>query len=98
MSIEWFRDLVIVIGGAVLLIVLIIFTLLVYSLYRRTRTILATLESTIARVQKVSSYAESEVAHPLFQVASLIQGIYKIVDTFSSRFKKGGGHETDGQH
>lgn len=91
MNIELFRDLVIVIGGTALLIILIILTLLMYSLYRRTRAILTTLESTIAKVQKISSYAESEVAQPLLQLAALIQSIYKITDIFRTKFRKRGG-------
>lgn len=97
MNIEMFRDLVIVIGGMALLIILIILTLLMYSLYRRIRAILVTLESTITRVQKISSYAESEVAQPLLQMASFIHSIYKITDIFRTKFKKRGGQEADGK-
>jgi hypothetical protein len=73
MSIEWLRDLIIVINGIVSIGVLVFLALLAYSLYRRVRPVLDTV-STI-----------SKLAAPM---VALIQGIRQGVVTFSEFFSK----------
>ena len=92
MSIDWFRDLIISIFGIVATVVSIFIAVLAYSLYRRIKPILKSIKKTTATVQKLSSYAESEVAKPLVQIAAIIQGVCQGIEAVSKIFqkKKGG--------
>jgi len=90
MSIDWFRDLTISILGLVATGVLIFLAVLSYSLYRRARSILDSIRTTLRTIQGISSYAGDEVAKPLIQLVTLIQGIRQGIDTISKLFKKGG--------
>ena len=88
MSIDWFRDLVICISGLVATGVLVFVAVLLFSLYRRTRSILDSIKTTSATVQGISSYVGNEVAKPLIQVVALVQGIRQGIDAISKLFKK----------
>lgn len=88
MSIDWFRDLVICIFGLVAAGALIFIAVLLYSLYRRTKSILDSVKTTSATVQAVSSYVGEEVAKPIIEVVALIQGIRLGIDRVSKFFKK----------
>ena len=93
MGITWYRDLMICISGLVATGVLIFIAVLLYSLYRRTRSILDSIKATSRTVQGVSSFVGDEVVKPVIQVAAVIQGIRQGIDTISKFFKKqeGGG-------
>ena len=88
MSVDWFRDLIICISGLVLVGVLIFVAVMAYSLYRRAKYILDTMKATSAAIHGMSSYVRDEVAKPLVQVVTLIQGIRQGMDTISTLFKK----------
>jgi len=94
MTIDWLRDLIIVIFGLVATVVLIFMAVLWYSLYRRARSILDSIQTTSRRVQGICSYASDEVIKPLIQVVTLIQGIRQGVKAGSKLFrKKEGGRD-----
>ena len=95
MGIDWFRDLVIVISGVVLTGVLIFCAVIFYSLYKRVRFTLDSIEATSATVHRISSYVQDEVARPLIQVVALAEGVRQGIDTFSNLFRKyrGGGKD-----
>jgi len=88
MDIEWFRDLIICILGLVATGVLIFIAVLLYSFYRRTRSILDSIETSSRTIRGITSYVGGEVAKPLIQVVALIQGIRQGIDTVSKFFKK----------
>ena len=88
MSIDWFRDLIICISGLVATGVLILVAVLSYSLYRRTRSILDSMETTSKTIQGISSYVGGEVVKPVFEIVALAQGIRQGIDTVSKFFKK----------
>ncbi len=88
MSIDWFRDLIICIFGLVATGVLIFFAVLLYSIYRRTRSILDLVKATAANIQGISSYVGEGVVKPAIQVVTLIQGIRQGIDAISKFFKK----------
>ncbi|MBA7679412.1 hypothetical protein ES703_87704 [subsurface metagenome] len=88
MSIEWFRDLIICILGLVATGVLIFIAVLSYLFYRRTRSILDSIETISRTIRGITSYVGGEVAKPLIQVVALIQGIRQGIDTISKFFKK----------
>ena len=88
MSLEWFRDLVICIWGLVTTGVFILVAVLLYSLYRRTRPILDSIKATSTTIQGISSCVENEVAKPLIEVVSIIQGVRQGINTVAKLFKK----------
>ena len=88
MGIEWFRDLIICILGLVATGVLIFIAVLLYLFYRRTRSILDSIETISRTIRGITSYVGGEVAKPLIQVVAIIQGIRQGIDTVSKFFKK----------
>jgi len=88
MSIEWFRDLIICVSGLVAVGVLVFIAVILYSLYRKTSSILDSVKATSVTIQSVTSYIGDEVVKPVIQVVALIQGISKGIDTISKFFRK----------
>jgi len=91
MGIEWFRDLIICIFGIVAAGVLIFIAVLLFSLYRRTKSILDSVKATTNTIQGLSSYIGDEVVKPITQVVTIIQGIRQGIDGVSKFFKKSEG-------
>lgn len=88
MSIEWFRDLVICIFGLGATLVVLFLAVLALLIYLRVRPILDSVKATTKTVENISSCVEQEVAKPLAQVVSFIQGIrqaFGMVGRFSKR-------------
>ncbi len=92
MSIEWFRDLAIVILGLGVTIVAIFIGVLAFMLYRKLRPILDSVKTTTKTVENISSTVAEEVSRPLAQLAAFVQGIRQAISLFSgfSRRKEGG--------
>jgi len=95
MSIDWLRDLIIVIFGLVATGVLIFLAVLLYSFYRRTSSILDSMATISRTMEGISSYAGDEVAKPLMQVVAFIQGIRQGINVISKFFKKKKGGKND---
>ncbi len=87
MSIEWFRDLAIVILGLGVTVVVISMGILAWLLYRKLRPILDSVKATTKTVEKFSATVEEEIYQPIAQVATFIHGIRKAVK-LTSRFTK----------
>jgi hypothetical protein len=94
-GIDWFRDLVICIGGVVFTVVIIFTTVLIYKLYLRIRAVLDNMKTTAASVERISGYMESEIAKPLVQMAAFIQGAYQGIESISKIFRKDRGGNDD---
>ena len=88
MSIEWFRDLAIVILGLGVTIVAIFIGVLAFLLYRKLRPILDSVKATTKTVENISSCVEEEISRPLAQLAAFIQGIRQAI-SLVSRFPRG---------
>ncbi len=93
MDIGWFRDLAIIILVVVATVVLIVFTVLAFSLYRRIRLILDSVKTVSRTVKQISSYVGEEVVKPVVQIATLVQGIRQGIDSVSKLFKRKGGRD-----
>jgi hypothetical protein len=87
LSIEWFRDLAIVILGLGVTVVVISMGILAWLLYRKLKPILESVKATTKTVEKFSSTVEEEIYQPITQVATFIHGISKAVK-LTSRFTK----------
>ncbi len=83
MGIEWFRDLVLIICALLSTAALVFLVVLVYFCYRRARPILESVKKTTRSVENLSSCVEIEVARPLAQVASFVQGVRQAVGLVS---------------
>ncbi|MEL7561850.1 hypothetical protein [Dehalogenimonas sp. 4OHTPN] len=82
MGIEWYRDLVIVIGGVVAILIGIVILLLVISIYRKTnaiyersKTVMTSLEKAADRVEDFTQTATQELIKPVIEIAALFQGL-----------------------
>lgn len=75
MSIEWFRDLIIVIWGIGATVVTITIGIVIVLFYRRIRPALDSVKATTKTVENITSVVGEEVAGPLAKVAAFVQGI-----------------------
>ena len=88
MGIDWYRDLIICISGLVVTVVLIFIAVLSYLFYRRTRTLLDSMQARAAAMQGIPSYILDELVQPLIQLVTLIQGIRQGIEAITKFFKK----------
>ena len=93
MNIEWFRDLAVCILGFGATVVIVFIGVLAFLLYRKLRPILDSVKATTSTMQNISSCVEEEVARPLIQVASFVQGVHQAVGLVSRFSKKKGEKE-----
>ncbi|MBI2829865.1 MAG: hypothetical protein HYX81_01755 [Chloroflexi bacterium] len=89
MSIEWFRDLSIIIFSLVTTVVLILGVIMGYCLFRRTNSILESLKVTSARLEEMSGIVREEL-DKILQLAVIIRALSKGVEAAREFFKKGG--------
>ncbi len=75
MSIEWFRDFVIIIWGLASTVVVLVIGVLVIMFYRRIRPALDSLRTTTKTVENITSVVEENVAGPLSKVVAFVQGM-----------------------
>jgi hypothetical protein len=88
MDIAWFRDLVICISGLVVTAVVILFAVLAYLLFKKTRSILNAIEATSETIHGISSAVKEEIVNPIVQLVALIRGVLQGIDLVSRFFKK----------
>jgi hypothetical protein len=91
-SIEWYRDLAIVILGLGVTLVAIFIAILALMLYRKVKPTLDAAKATVRRIDNMTSCVEEEISHPLAQLASFLQGARQVTGFFGgfSRRKKEG--------
>jgi hypothetical protein len=93
MTIEWYRDLVIIILGIVAIGFCIFLAVIIFSFYRQMRSLQNAAKDILAAIQSIVS-ATSDVLKPLLQLGALIQGIsqgIKAVNEIRGE-KRGGEH------
>ena len=83
MTIDWLRDLVIVVFGIAATLAVIVGIILVVACYTRVLPILDSMKKTTKTVEKISSTVEEEIVRPLAQVSAFIHGIRQAVSMFS---------------
>jgi hypothetical protein len=105
MGIEWYRDLIICIAGAVTCIlalvaigVIIYFSIIVKSLNRKVKLIMSLVEETTAHVKDIVSDVrqdvmdvKDEIMSPIVEVMSIVQGVRKGFEIVNALFKKAEG-------
>jgi hypothetical protein len=75
MTIEWFRDLVIVIFGIGATVAIILLVVLAFMLYNRLKPIIDSVQKTTKAVERITSGVEEAVAKPIAQIVSFVQGV-----------------------
>lgn len=96
MTIEWFRDLVIIIYGLVGAVFLIALGIMAFSLYRRLKAILDSLKVTSSNIEEISNVAKEQIVRPIIQVGSVFQAITKWIEEISGYLKKSKKEVNDG--
>ena len=93
MTIEWLRDLVIIVTGTVAIAVLILAGVIAFSLYKRLRRILTSIQVASSGVEKVVTIVADGVVEPLSRLAAIIEGVYKGISSAFQVFKGGKNNE-----
>ena len=75
MSIEWFRDLIIIIWGIGAIVVTFTIGVVIILFYRKIRPALDSVKATTKTVENITSVVGEQVAGPLAKVAAFVQGI-----------------------
>ena len=96
MTIEWFRDLIIIIYGLVGAVFLISIGIMAFVLFRRLKVILDSLKVTSSNIQEISTVAKEQIVGPIMQVGSVFQGITRWIEMISGYFKKSKKEVKDG--
>jgi len=89
-TIEWFRDLVIVIFGLGAFVAVVIFTVMAFMLFFRARAIMDSAKKTSKSVEHITSCVENEIVRPIAGIASFVQGLRQAGSLFSMFNKKKG--------
>jgi len=74
-SIEWFRDFIIIIWGIGSTAVMLLIGVLAIMFYRRIRPALDSLKTTTKTVENITSVVGENVAGPLSKVVAFVQGM-----------------------
>ncbi|MFH0914688.1 MAG: hypothetical protein V1849_05335 [Chloroflexota bacterium] len=88
MTLEWLRDLVMVILGIVVIGVLIFLSVLNFSLYKEAKELLKATKDILKTAKSVSSFIEEELVKPLIHVAAILQGVRMGLRAFSRFWRK----------
>lgn len=88
MSIEWFRDLIIIIFGIGATVAVVILVVLAFMFYFRLKPLLDSMKKTAGTVAKITSTVETEMAGPMAQIISFVQGIRQAIGLFNRFFRK----------
>jgi hypothetical protein len=86
-SIEWLRDLAIVILGLGVTLVAIFIGIIAFMVYRKVKPVLDSAKATARRIDNVSACVEEEIAQPLARLAGIVQGMRYMSGLFS-RFRR----------
>ena len=96
MDIAWFRDLIICITGVVAIVLLILLTVLVVTIYRKSKSILRSVEDTSKNLQEIVSVLREKIFTPFAEMGTFIHGISKAIGAINKIFRKKEGGKHDG--
>ncbi len=88
MTIEWFRDLVIVIFGLVTTIAVLGLLVMAAIAFFKVKSVMDTAQKISGDVRDISTCIKEEVVKPIAQVAAVVQGIRQATSMFGQRKKK----------
>ena len=85
MTLDWLRDLIIVICGIAGTLIAVFVTVLIFRLYRQLKEITDSAKTTAKGIQSTWSFLSDTVVQPVIQVTSLIQGIRQAINAITKR-------------
>lgn len=88
MDVVWFRDLIICISGAAVLVMSIFITVLMCLFYRRVKAVLDSIETTSKNIKEVASTVRDQVIKPVTGLTIFVQGVLRGVNAMSKFFRK----------
>ncbi|MCX6001156.1 MAG: hypothetical protein NTY79_01265 [Chloroflexi bacterium] len=88
MDLSWWRDLVIVIWGAITTAAVICICILVCLLYKKLVPLVKDADIVVGKVGDVIDYTKEEVISPVVQFTSAAQGIVQGITLIADIFKK----------
>lgn len=88
MDLSFWRDLVIVIWGAIATVALVFFCVLGVLVYRKLTPLLLNTDTVIRKVGDVVDYTKAEVISPVVQFTSAVQGILQGINIIADIFRK----------
>lgn len=80
MSLAELRDLFIVIISVAGIAAIILFSVIVVVIFLRIRAILASSKATVANIREITAVMSRDVAKPLGNIASVLQGIARVIE------------------
>ena len=80
MSLAELRDLFIVIISVAGIAAIILFSVIVLLIYLRIRSILDSSRATVANIREFTAVMSKDVAKPLSNIASVLQGITRVIE------------------
>jgi hypothetical protein len=90
-SIEWFRDLVIIIFGLLAIILLILAAVFGYLRYRATRSLISKVDSILDSAKNISGSVEGifssarAASGPLMEIVTVIKAVSHITNMFKKK-------------
>ena len=88
MDLSSWRDIILIIWGLVATIAIVFISVIMFLFYRRTISLLDSMDIMVSRVSEIVDYAEKEIVRPVKQIGSMFQGIAQGIGVFSSLFRK----------
>jgi len=88
MDVVWFRDLIICISGAGVLVTSIFIVVLMCLFYRRVKAALDSIETTSKNIQEVASTVRDQVIKPVTGLAVFVQGVLRGFNAINKFFRK----------
>jgi hypothetical protein len=88
MDLGFWRDLVIVVWGAIATLALVFFCILGFLIYRRLAPLMDNTDAVVQKVGDVVDYTREEVISPVVQFTSAVQGIMQGINIITDMFKK----------
>lgn len=82
---DW-RDLMIVIWGAVGILILIFVGVIIFLFYRKLSTLLDSANYVVDKVGYVIDYTDEEMVRPIMKLGAMIKGIIQGIEVFKKIF------------
>jgi len=96
-TIEWLRDLTIIVYGLIGVIFLIIIGIMAFALFRRLEFILDSLKVTSSNIEEISTVAKEQIVRPIVQVGGIFQSIARWIEVIGGFLKRSKKEVIDGE-
>ena len=89
MTIEWLRDLIIIIFGVIGIGTSVFFVVIGYSLFKRITRVLETMNEALKALESVSSLVNRPVSQPINMLVNLVNDVRDGIESVSKMFQRG---------